>query len=184
MNFKAFLLSAAVFAPLVFASSAPSNFDAFVPKNEKASAEYKQTVTAVTGKMDSITACGASSADFEGFKTCVAKLNLPQLLVDNFPADSYKDAKAVEVAMNAYSAALTKKIDRKIIQKAEEHEENTEATSISTDKDEKTALSAVLLYGNMAFWFLLYAGVSVLFVVGFFLIVYTYFVRKTEAVDL
>lgn len=174
MNFKAFLLSAAVFAPVVLSASTPSNFDALVPKNEKASLEYKQTVTVVNGKLDSIKACGASSSDFKVFKSCVSKLDLPQLLVDNFPADKFKDAKAVELAMGAYSAALTKK-----------HEENPEATS--TDKTVKTdnsALSGVFLYASLAFWFLLYAGVALFFVVGFILIVYTYFVRNSETADL
>lgn len=169
MNFKTFILSAAAFASVVSATATATapTFDAYFPKNEKALDEYKQTVTVINGKMDAITACGASSADFASFKTCVSKLELPQLLVENFPTENYKDAKAVEVAMNAYSAALTKK-----------HEEKTEGKK--EIKEPQTDFEIAMDY----FLMFLSAGISILFFSGLVMIAYVYFARKSEESDL
>lgn len=149
MNILFVLLS---FLSVAFASST-LDFDKYLPKNDKAVIEFKKTVDLLTQNASAISDCKSTSTDFDSYKACISKIaNFPKVLVESFDPKGYTADDAIQVAMNAYSAALTKQF-------------------------EVTLLDNVCY----SLWFLLFSTVGVLYFGGFFLIIYVYFTKEKSA---
>jgi hypothetical protein len=160
MNFY-FILS--VILAVVFATDTNTGFGKFAPKDAKKLGDFNSTVKVVTDKKDAITAC-KSEKDLASFKTCMSKIKeLPKLFVDSFP-EKYNEEKSVEQAMEAYSAALVK--SNEVVLK----EEKKESTFMDKACD-------IMFY-------IMYVAVGIFVIAGFFMIVYAYFIKKSEESDL
>jgi hypothetical protein len=79
-------------------------------------------------------------------------------LVDSFP-EKYNKEKSVEQAMEAYSAALVK------------------SNEVVLKEEKKESACDVMFY-------IMYAAVGIFVIAGFFMIVYAYFIKKSEESDL